>query len=150
MRREHDGGPATLLGHDEVDKAALHERVEAARRLIEQQDIGPSHERAYEAHFLLGAFRHLAYAPTGIKLEVVNQLSHAVSILQAFHARHELEEGGARHLVHAGDLARQIAQRLLDTRPFDEAVPPPDTRRTRVGPDEAHEIEHGHRLAGTV
>ena len=150
VRRKQDGGAAALLLKHEVDEAALHEGVEAAGGFVQQDDVGRGHECAHQAHLLLRALRHLADAPRGVQLEVLDQLVHARAVAQLLHARHEFQEGRAGHLVHAGDLARQVAQALLDAAALAEAVQAVDAHGALIRPNEAHEVAHGHGFPGAV
>jgi hypothetical protein len=63
---------AGLAHHRE--ELPLHERIEAAGRLVEHQQIGPVHERLDESELLLVALRQRPHGPGQVESEPLGEL----------------------------------------------------------------------------
>ena len=50
VRREKDRGPAVARLGDHGQELVLHQRIEAARRLVEDQQLRPRRERQEQGH----------------------------------------------------------------------------------------------------
>ena len=73
VRREEDGLAALLrLGHG-LAEGHLHQRVEAARRLVEDQEVGAARERGDQLHLLAVAVRERAHLLAGVELEALDE-----------------------------------------------------------------------------
>src|SRR5262245_9044904 len=58
---EKDGLPALARLEDAVPERALHERVETARRLVEEEEVGAGHQRGDQDQLLAVALREGAH-----------------------------------------------------------------------------------------
>ena len=120
-RQEHGGSHLAVLQH-QLDEQALHQGVQAAGGLIEEQHLGFSHEGAHQAHLLLGALGHLPDLGFGIQLEPFDELVHVIQVANAIHLGHEGQECDAGHVVGDGYLAGQIPEVSLDLGSLLEAI----------------------------
>ena len=74
--------PRRLLLPDQLHKTVLHQRIQAAGRLIQDQHCRVVHEAADDADFLLHALGHFLQLSPGIQLEPRHQLLRPIQALQ--------------------------------------------------------------------
>ena len=104
MRREKAGRAVFDVIVNECEKFGLHQRVETARRLVEDEELRSVLHGAYDAHLLAVAERQLGDALFGVDLEALAQhgsLLRAVGFSDI-----------CRHFYHIAHLHRRIEHRL--------------------------------------
>jgi hypothetical protein len=72
-------------------KRLLHERVEAGRRLVEDQQLRVVHERLNQPHLLLVAVRVLAVLAMQIQVEPCRQIADTFGVDTAAQMREQIE-----------------------------------------------------------
>jgi hypothetical protein len=96
-----------LLGHDLVE-LLLHERIQPARRLVEDQQLGRVKQGLDEADLLAVAARQMPHRPVEVGGEALGELARAAEApqpAQRGQERHDLAAGASRI---EGELARQV------------------------------------------
>ena len=83
---EEDRAAALALLGDERDGLLLHQRVQAARRLVEDQQLGLVEGGLHEADLLAVATRQLAQRAVEVRLEALGQRVRAADAAQAAQA----------------------------------------------------------------
>ena len=73
VRREEDRLPTLLRLEHGLTERHLHQRVEPARRLVKDQQVGSRRERRNELHLLPVSLRQRADLPIGVELEPLHQ-----------------------------------------------------------------------------
>ncbi len=135
---------------DEPEERLLDERVEARRRLVEDEQVRPVLERDDQPDLLLVALRVLLEPAARVEVERLDQLRDVGLV----HAAAQVPEVGdglrARQPVVQVELAGQVADALVDRdrvggRLDAEDLGPPGGR-----PDEVEQDTHRRRLAGAV
>ena len=109
-----DGLAGGLFLVDQIDEGVLHQRIQAAGRLVEHQNGRIVHEGADQADLLLHALGHPFEASGGIQPEAGDQAVGLPHVFKPAQLRHQADEGGAGHIARKGDLSRQIAEVFLD------------------------------------
>ena len=77
VRGEEDGAAAPALVGDELVERLLHQRVEAAGRLVQDEQLGVVERRLHEADLLPVAARQLAERTVEVGRETLGQLGGA-------------------------------------------------------------------------
>jgi hypothetical protein len=158
---DRDGGGAEPLDavDDEIVDDVGHDRVEAGRGLVEEDDLGVGGDGAGEADALLHAARQLGreqLGDVGAEAHLLQLVERDVLGLVARHlAALDQAEGDVlpdgkgieqgRALEQHAE-AREMAVALLALQPDDLLAA--DADRARIGPDEAENRLDHHRLAG--
>jgi hypothetical protein len=71
---EEDGAPFVGRLPHEPTELLLQERVEAARRLVEHEQVGPAHERLHDSELRPVALRELADRPVEDDSETLDEI----------------------------------------------------------------------------
>src|SRR3954469_8164092 len=156
VRREQDRHAALLAQPgDEVPHRAARDRVEADRRLVEDQHARPVDERLRQlepADHAGGVRRHEA----GGGLEHAGRLEREVDAVGALRAR-DVEQPGERHHVLAarqravgGELLRHVADLPAHGHPLAGDVVAEDVRDAATDRQERRQDADRRRLAGAV
>ncbi len=95
--REEDRLAALLGLAGGVAEGDLHQRVEPARRLVEQQQVGPGREGRDQLHLLAVALREGPDLLAGVELEAVHELVAVGAVDAAAQPGQELQGLGAGH-----------------------------------------------------
>ena len=106
VRGQEDRRAALALLGDDLVELLLHERVQAARRLVEDEQLRRVEERLDEADLLAVAAREVAERPVEVGVEALGELGRPAEPAQAAQRgeeRHELAPGAPRVV---GELAR--------------------------------------------
>ena len=114
VRAQEDGAALFLGLADDRVELLLDERVEAGRRLVEEQQVGPVLEGDDQADLLLVALRVLAELARRIDLEPLDQLLLVGAVDAAAQVGEVVERLAAGELVVQRELAGQVAQALVD------------------------------------
>ena len=75
VRTQQHGLPGTLRLADHLQELPLHQRIEAAGGLVEDEQLGPVHERLDQPDLLLVALRQGAHGSRQVDPESVGQLA---------------------------------------------------------------------------
>ena len=149
VRREEDGLPAVRRLGDTATELLLHERVEAARRLVQQKYIRSRRERCDERDLLAIALRVGAGALVELEVEARHELGAVPHVDVAVEVAEKLEAFLTGQLRPKAHVARNVGDVTMAG--FDVAgVDALDLRGTRGRADEAEEQAEGRRLAGPV
>src|SRR5256885_16245130 len=150
MRGEEHRAPLVPRLHDHAVELLLVQRIEAAGRLIEDEDARPVHESLDEDDFPLVARRVLAKLPAGVEVEPLDELLHVRLVDAAAEVGEIFEQLPTGEVGVERRLARHIADQPLDVERPIPAVETGDPSRARIGPQERHEDANGGRLARAV
>ena len=130
-------------------------RVEAGRRLVEDEDVGIMDERLRQTDALLVAFRQLAGQPVRhvvdprARHDVLDALAPLVS-RHPFYSGDEIEILDDAHVGIERRRFRQVAGAPLGLERLVEDVEPGDNRLAFGGRHEPRQDPHRRRLAGPV
>jgi hypothetical protein len=115
VRAEKDRLTALLGLANGLAEGDLHQRVEPARRLVEDQQVGAARERGDELHLLPIALRERTDLLLRVQLEALDQHVAVGRVGPAADPREELERLGTRQpgpqVRLAGDV-REVSMRL--------------------------------------
>jgi len=96
---------------DETDEALLHQRIEAARRLVEDQNVRVGHEGHHDPDFLLHPLWKTFDARVGdIELKKFEQFLRPVEVFDSIDIGHPGNHFTTLDFLGEGDFAREIAQ----------------------------------------
>ena len=150
VRREKDGRSRRFHFADEPLKRLLIERVETARRLVEDQQARAVHESQHQSQLLLVATRVLAKAPAEVELQPLGELLDARRVDAAAHPAEVRDNLAAAHPAELGQLAGEIADVAFHRNEVTVAVEPEDRRGTGGRVDDAHQEPDRGGLARAV
>jgi hypothetical protein len=150
VRREEDRLAALARLADGVAEGDLHERVEAARRLVEHQEVGAGAERGDELDLLAVPLRVVAHALAEVELEAVDELASVGAVDRAVQVGHELEALLARERGPQERLAGHVRQPAVRAHRVGPGIEPEDPRAPRRGPVQAEQQPDRGGLAGAV
>jgi hypothetical protein len=100
--------PTLILFLDELEEFALHERVEASRRLVEQQQFGSMLETLDDPYFLPVAIGEVFDATIQLELHQLSQLVHALGAVLRVETGRVLEQVDDLHAVVVEDLGGKV------------------------------------------
>jgi hypothetical protein len=83
--------PASFASRTVSRKRHLHQRVEASRRLVEDQQVGPARERRDQLNLLVVAVRERAHLLVGVEVEALDERVAIRGVGAAPDAGEELE-----------------------------------------------------------
>ena len=150
VRAQEDGAALFLGLADDRVELLLDERVEAACRLIEEQQVGPVLEGDDQPDLLLVALGQLPELARRVDLEALDQLLLVGTVDAAAQVGEVVERLTAGQLVVQRELARQVAQAAVDGDRILGRVDAED-RRPAAGRTDVVEQRPDHRgLAGAV
>ncbi len=150
VRREEDGLAPVARFVDHAVELALHERVEPAGGLVEDQQLGLVHEGLDQAELALVAGREVAGAAREVEVEALGErldLRRRDAAAQVAPVAQGLLAGQPRvERVLAG----QVAHAAADGDAVAARVEAEDLRLARRRPDQVEQEADGRRLAGAV
>ena len=146
---EHRAARRRALAHEAVE-LLLDEGVETARRLVEDEELRPVHQRLDEADLLPVALREVGHGAVQVEVEPLDQLVHVARIDADAQAREEREVLAARQARVEGELARDVADVPADLDALPARVQPEHDGPARRRTDEVDEEPERGRLAGSV
>ncbi len=150
VRRQEDRPSVVARLADEPEERLLDERVEARRRLVEDEQVRPVLERDDQADLLLVALRVLLEPPARVEVERLDQLGDVGLV----HAAAQVAEVGdglrAGQPVVQVELAGQIADPAMDRDRIGGRLDAEDLGAPGCRPDEVEQDAHRRRLAGAV
>ena len=150
VRREEDrlAAPARLA--DGVAERHLHQRVEAARGLVEHQQVGTGPEGGDELDLLAVPFRVVAHALSGVEVEALDELAPVRAVDGAVQVGHELEALLARERRPQQRLAGDVGQAAVRRHRVGPGIDPEHPRAAGARPVQTEEQPDGRRLSGPV
>jgi hypothetical protein len=92
----------------------LHQRVQATRRLIEDEQLGARRERGDERDLLAVALRVRARLLGGVELEALAQLLAAFGIVTATQPAEDVDHLAAREVRPEAHLARDVREQAME------------------------------------
>src|SRR5712691_5275293 len=135
---------------DHVIELLLVQRIEAAGRLVENQQARAVHEGLDQDDLALVSSRVLAELSTGVEIEALDQLLEVGLVDAPAQIREVLEDLAAGQAGIERGLARQVADEALDLQRLLPAVEPCDPRDAGVGMQQRHQYPDGRCLARAV
>ena len=142
---------AALLGlGDAVAKRHLHQRIEAAGGLVEQQQVGACSERRDQLHLLAVALRQRAHLLAGVELEALDQRVPIRAVGPAVQPREELERLRAGQRRPQERLAGDVGDAAVRRHRLAPGVDPEQLGATRGRPVQAEQQPDRRRLARAV
>src|SRR6266511_4377608 len=152
--RRDDGCQATLFQPaEQVPELAARYGVDAGRRLVEKEDVGPMDERAAEGELLLHAAGERCGPPVLEWFELaVDRLDLFVLALdrRAEHRRKERQVLLDAEIRIQREASGHVAHALAQHTVVAHDVEIEDRRATRIGDEQRHEYPKERRLAGAV
>ena len=128
----------------------LVQRVEAAGRLVQNENSWPVHEGLDEHDLALVARRVLAELAARVEVKAIDELLEVGMVDAASKVREVLEDLAAGQVGVERRLARHVADEPFDVDRSLPAVEACDARAARVRAQQRHEDADGRRLAGAV
>jgi len=107
----------------------LHQRIEAARRFVEDRQVGSGRERVHQLDLLAIALRQRPHLLRGLDLEPLDQHLSVRKIDSAMHPSKELECLLSRELRSQRRLARDISDALVRAHGITPSVGTEEQRR---------------------
>ncbi len=149
MGRQEDRLAGRLrLGH-ECEELALHQRIEARRRLVHDQQRGLAHEHGNDPDLLAVAPRQLPDPDRRVELEALGQLPPGIG-RQSPQRGQVAELLGRGQLTEVARLARQEGEVAMHIGRPQPAVEPIDLGPAGRRPEEPEQAPDGGRLARAV
>src|SRR2546430_14870939 len=150
VRREKNGAPLIARLEHHAIEFLLVQWIEAAGRLVEDQQSRAMHEGLDQHHLALVSGRVLAELATGIELETVDKLLE-VGVIDTTTQMGEVLEGlPTRQIGIESGLTGHVADEALDLQRLLPAIEPGDFRSASVGVQKGHQQTDGRRLPRTV
>jgi hypothetical protein len=150
MRRDEDR-PAFVPGLlAEVLELDLDEGVQAGRRLVHDQQVGPDHEGRHQAYLLLVAPGKALDLLGGVELEAGNEPLPIRRVHRALEIAEVGEQLPAGQLPVERELAGDVAHLPIDRQPVVPDVEPEHARVPARRPDEVQQQPDGRGFAGPV
>ncbi|MPM28147.1 hypothetical protein SDC9_74666 [bioreactor metagenome] len=109
MGGKEDRRAAFPLFFDQLEKGPLHEGVQAARRLVEDDEPRSVQKALDDAHLLFVAQAHVLDLPVQVQLQKDRQLPDARGAVLPVEARGVAQKIRGFHVVVIKDLAGQVA-----------------------------------------
>ena len=133
-----------------MTKGLFHERVEAGRRLVEQQEVGPGHEGADEEDLLAVSLRVGAHLLGRVEIESFDQVVAVGGVHLALDPAEEVEGLGAGERGPEIGLAGHVGQAPMRLDRLASAVEPEDLGPAGARPGQPQEEANGGGLPGAV
>jgi len=150
MRGEEDGAAAlTLLAH-QGEELLLHQRIEAAGRLVEDEQLRRVEEGADQADLLAVTTRELAERAVEVGAEAARQLLGAAKPVDASQLRQQGDRLAAAGALAVAEVARQVAEPRPDRDAVAMAVEAEDAGAAGARVQEVEQGADRRRLAGAV
>src|SRR4029077_746158 len=118
----------TCLAHQCVE-LLLVQRVEAARRLVQDQQIGPVHEGQQDRELLLVSARVLAKPAAEVEVETLRDRADVALVHPSAHASEVGDDLAAPQAAELWHVAGQVADLALDLDRLTDAVEAEYVRR---------------------
>jgi len=126
VRGEEDRHATGILLTDQVEESALHQRVEAGSRLIQEEQLGAMQQALDDTHLLLVAVREIADATVHLELHRLRQRVHPAGAVVVIEASGILEQVDDLHAFVVVDFRREVPDIAPDLRTVGGYVLPED------------------------
>ena len=137
------------LAHEQAE-LVLQQRIEPARRLVEDEQLGTVHERLHEPELLAVALRELADRPVEHDTEALDERVPQPRIDRSAETGEGSELLVAREPVVQAQVAGQVADAPAGGDAVAAAVEPEHERLTFGGPNHVEQQPDRRALAGPV
>src|SRR5690606_40426420 len=127
-----------------------HQRVEAARRLVEDQELGLVHERLEQPPLLPVALRQAADLLVEIEVESLGETFDAVPADATAEVPQVGQELACRLVPVDREVARQVSDTPSQLHALGAGIEPQHGDLAGVGAEEVQEEAYRRRLAGAV
>ena len=134
----------------DAEERVLDERVEARRRLVEDQQVRSVLERDDQPDLLLVAARVLLEPPARIEIEPLDEIGDVGAVHPAAQVGEVLDRVGAGQPVVEVELARQVADPPVDGDRVARRLDAEHLGATGGRSDEIEQDPHHRRLAGAI
>src|SRR5437773_3979495 len=149
--RRKKGRRARIAGlTKQLVELLLVQRVEAAGRLVEDEQLRPVHEGEHDAELLLVAARVFAKAAAEVQVEAFGDVAHDLGVGAAAHASEVGDHLLAAQAAELRHVAGHVADLVLDGDGVALAVEAEDVGGAEGRPDRAHEAANRRALPGSV
>ena len=148
-REQHRAARAAQLTHV-LPEDLFHERVETARRLVEQEELGVGGQCRDECDLLPVALGVGARLLGGIEVESLEQLGLPGRLVTALESAEQVDDLATGGIGPEGDVARHVGQACVE---LGDVRPRVETEHACVPPIGAHgsqQDSQGRGLAGAV
>jgi hypothetical protein len=135
---------------DGVAEGDLHQRVEPARGLVEDEQVGAAGEGRDELHLLAVALRQRPHLLGDVEFEALDERVAVGHVGGAAHAREERERLGARQRRPQVGLAGDVRDAAVRRHGVAPGVDAEEARAPARRPMQAEQQADGRRLAGPV
>ena len=142
--------PRSRSSCTQVAERLLHQRVESARRLVEQVELGVGSQRRDERDLLPVALRVRPRLLGRVEVEHVEQLGATSRIVPALQPTHQVDDLAAGEIGPERDVARHVGQPRVE---LADVAPRVHAEHRDGSPVRAHRAEHHAqrgRLSGAV
>ncbi len=150
VRGEKHRGPAVACLGDHGQELVLHQRIEPAGRLVEDQEVGPWRERQEQGDLSSVARREVAGGPIEIDLQALGDRVHARHVQAPSEPADRCDELARGHPFGKSQLARDVTDSTSHADPVTAWIPPEYLDRSARRPDEVEQAADGRALAGAV
>lgn len=110
MGRHQDCLSSLLFLLNQLDKGILHQRIQSAGRLIQNQHLGIMHKSRYDSQLLLHSLGHATYGPGWPQLKALQQLLCPSAVLHVPVTCHKAQKFLTAHFIQEIDFSRYIAK----------------------------------------
>jgi hypothetical protein len=148
--REEDRGAGRASLGDHLQELVLHQRIESARRLVEDQQVGSRHEGQEEGDLSSIARGQVPGRPVEVDLEARRDRFHGCRIDPAAEPCDRADELPRRHPLRQAQLARDVADPSPHVDAVASGIPSQDLDGPLGRPDQIEQAPDGGALAGAV
>ncbi len=150
VRGEENGHAAGVLGADQVEELALHQRIEAGGRLIQEEQFGAVQQALHDADLFLVAIRQVADAAVQLQFHDFGQLVQALGAVAIVKAGGILEQVDDFHAFVVIDFRRQVADIAADLRTVGDHILAKNLGAAAGWMDQRQQQADGGGFAGAV
>ena len=150
VRREEHRLPACLRLVHRLAERDLHQRVEAARGLVEHEQIGTRRERVHELDLLAVALRQRPHLLRRLHMEAIEQHRAVLGVDAAVHPAEEVERLFRGERRPERGLARDVRDPAVRGNRIAPRVDAEQRRRARGRPVQAEQAADRRGLARAV
>ena len=150
VAREQDRGVLLALGDDDVAEHLLHQRVQARRRFVEQQQLDVGRQRRDERDLLAVALRVRAPLLLGVEVEALDEHRALGLVETAAGTADDVDRLATGEVGPQVDVARHVREPTVQVRSVAPRVATEQLGCTGVGAQQSEQHPDRRRLAGAV
>ncbi len=147
---EQDGPAAVAEPAHAGLEAALHDRVQAGRRLVEEQQVHLGGQRCHQRHLLSVALGVGASPLREVELEEVHELGAPGGDQPTSESTEEVDDLATAQVRPQGDVPRHIGETAMQLGRLPPRVAPEQPDLTRVCAEQTEQHPDGGGLPGAV